>query len=209
MKMNIKRLGLKIEVFFYEKLTRELFTMDLLLFKAKLQNHYPVVRVTVVAGAQIASVLVVLFIHNNKIFVLMTRRSKHLKIHPGEMAFPGGRYEEEDGDLLSTALRETKEEVGVELDESVINATLPIVQTLTGYVITPYVTILPERPRIGELSDEVEEVFEIPLVPLLSTQKRNTEYKVEKNMYVYWHGTNRIWGASAKILQEIQRLRSI
>ena len=87
MKMNIKRLGLKIKVFFYEKLTRELFTMDLLLFKAKLQNHYPVVRETVVAGAQIASVMVVLFIHNNKIFVLMTRRSKHLKIHPGEWRF--------------------------------------------------------------------------------------------------------------------------
>ena len=139
----------------------------------------------------------------------MIRRASHLNIHPGEMAFPGGRYEEEDGDLLSTALRETKEEVGVELDESVINATLPTVQTLTGYVITPYVTILPERPRIGELSDEVEEVFEIPLVKLLSTQKQNARYKVEENQYVYWHGTNRIWGASAKILQEIKRFRSI
>ena len=208
MKMNIKRLGLKIKVFFYEKLTRELFTMDLLLFKAKLQNHYPVVRETVVAGAQIAAVMVVLFIHNNKIFVLMTRRSKHLKIHPGEMAFPGGRYEEKDGNLLSTALRETKEEIGMELNESLINATLPYVRTLTGYVITPYVTILPARPRIGELSAEVEEVFEIPFVTLLSTQKLNTEYKVEGNKYVYWHGTNRIWGASAKILQEIERLSS-
>ena len=97
----------------------------------------------------------------------------------------------------------------MELNESVINATLPIVQTLTGYVITPYVTILPERPRIGELSDEVEEVFEIPLVKLLSTQKQNARYKVEENQYVYWHGTNRIWGASAKILQEIKRFRSI
>ena len=139
----------------------------------------------------------------------MTRRSRHLKIHPGEMAFPGGRYEGEDSDLLSTALRETKEEVGLELDETLTSATLPIVKTLTGYEITPYVTILSWRPRIGELSDEVEEVFEIPLTQLLSTQKPNARYKVEENQYVYWHGTNRIWGASAKILQEIERLRTI
>ena len=185
-----------------------MFTMDLIVFKAKLQNQHPIVREKVAEGPRITSVMVVLFIHNSKIFVLMTLRSKHLKIHPGEMAFPGGRYEEKDGNLLSTALRETKEEIGMELNESLINATLPDVRTLTGYVITPYVTILPARPRIGELSAEVEEVFEIPFVTLLSTQKLNTEYKVEGNKYVYWHGTNRIWGASAKILQEIERLSS-
>ena len=144
--------------------------MDLSLLKTKLENHHPVVRASVAEHLPIASVLVVLFIHNNKKFVLMTRRAKHLNIHPGEMAFPGGRYEKEDGDLLSTALRETKEEVGLDLDESLINATLPVVQTLTGFEITPYVTILPERPRIGALSEEVEEVFEIPLVRMLSTK---------------------------------------
>ena len=139
----------------------------------------------------------------------MTRRSKQLKIHPGEMSFPGGRYEEEDGNLLNTALRETREEIGMNFDESQVSATLPIVRTLTGYVITPYVIILQERPQVGELSDEVDEVFEIPLVNLLLTQVENTEYKEEENKYVYWYDTNRIWGASAKILQEIERLRTI
>ena len=184
--------------------------MDLLIFKDKLQSLYPVVLEQVVATPPlIASVMVLLFTHNSKIFVLMTRRSKQLKIHPGEMSFPGGRYEEEDGNLLTTALRETREEIGVDLNESQVSATLPIVRTLTGYVIAPYVIILQERPQMGELSDEVDEVFEIPLVNLLSTQKLNTEYKAEENKYVYWHGTNRIWGASAKILQEIERLRMV
>jgi len=177
--------------------------MDLFLLKTKLENHHPVVRTSAEENPQAASVLVVLFIHNNEAFVLMTRRAKHLKIHPGEMSFPGGRYEEDDGDLLSTALRETKEEIGLELNESLVNATLSNVKTLTGYEITPYVTALPERPQVGELSGEVEEVFEIPLAKLLSTQERNPRYKVEKNMFIYWHGTNRIWGASAKILQKI------
>ena len=183
--------------------------MDLLIFKAKLQRLYPVVRESIADHSLIASVMVLLFVHDSKVFILMTRRSRHLKIHPGEMSFPGGRYEKEDGNLLITALRETKEEVGVDLNESQVSATLPIVRTLTGYSITPYVIILQERPRVGELSDEVDEVFEIPLVSLLSTQKKNTEYKAEENKYVYWHDANRIWGASAKILQEIERLRTI
>ena len=183
--------------------------MDLFLLKTKLENHYPVIRTSAAEHLPVASVLVVLFIHNDKTFVLMTRRARHLKIHPGEMAFPGGRYEKEDGDLLSTALRETKEEVGLELDESLISATLPIVQTLTGYEITPYVSILPARPRIGEVSDEVEKVFEIPLVKLFSTQQQNARYKTEENMFVYWHGIHRVWGASAKILHKIEHLRSL
>jgi len=153
--------------------------------------------------------MVVLYLSNDKIFVLMTLRSKHLKIHPGEMSFPGGRYEDKDGDLLSTALRETKEEIGLELDDMLINATLPVVTTLTGYEITPYVAILQTLPRIGELSDEVEGVFEIPLFKLLSTKQRNIHDKARESKYVYWHGTNCVWGASAKILQEIECLRSI
>ena len=183
--------------------------MDLLIFKTKLKNLYPVSRDLVVADPLIASVVVLLFNFDNKVFVLMTRRSKQLKIHPGEMSFPGGRYEEEDGNLLNTALRETREEIGMNFDESQVSATLPIVRTLTGYVITPYVIILQERPQVGKLSDEVDEVFEIPLVNLLLTQIENAEYKEEENKYVYWHDTNRIWGASAKILQEIERLRTI
>jgi 8-oxo-dGTP pyrophosphatase MutT (NUDIX family) len=152
--------------------------------------------------------MVVLYVNNDKIFVLMTLRSKQLKIHPGEMSFPGGRYEEEDGDLLSTALRETKEEIGLKLDDTLVNATLPVVTTLTGYQITPYVAILGTCPSIGELSDEVEDIFEIPLFDLLSTKQRNTSGKTGESKYVYWHNTNCIWGASAKILGDIECLRN-
>jgi 8-oxo-dGTP pyrophosphatase MutT (NUDIX family) len=174
-----------------------------------MENHYPVVRGPVIWSPRIASVLVVLYLKNDKIFVLMTLRSKQLKIHPDEMSFPGGRYEEEDGDLLSTAIRETREEIGLNLNDVLINATLPVVTTLTGYEITPYVAILLARPIIGELSDEVESVFEIPLFDLLSTKKRNTSSKIGESKYVYWNNVNCIWGASAKILGEIERLRSI
>jgi 8-oxo-dGTP pyrophosphatase MutT (NUDIX family) len=110
---------------------------------------------------------------------------------------------------LSTALRETKEEIGLELDDVLINATLPVVTTLTGYEVTPYVAILQTLPRIGELSDEVESIFEIPLLKLLSTKQRNLSGKARESKYVYWYGSNCVWGASAKILREIECLRSL
>jgi len=187
----------------------EWFTVDLISLKTKIGKHHPVVREPVEWNPRAASVLVVLYVVNENIFVLMTLRSKLLKIHPGEMSFPGGRYEDEDGDLLSTALRETKEEIGLELDDVLINATLPVVTTLTGYEVTPYVVILEELPMVGELSDEVESIFEIPLLELLSTKQRNLSGKAGESKYVYWYGTNCVWGASAKILREIECLCSI
>ncbi|MBT3514325.1 MAG: CoA pyrophosphatase [Nitrospina sp.] len=174
-----------------------------------MESRHPVTRGPVTWSPLIASVIVILYVHNEKVFVLMTLRSKKLKIHPGEMSFPGGRYEKEDGDLLSTALRETKEEIGLELSDVLINATLPTVTTLTGYAITPYVAILQTRPIIGELSDEVENIFEIPLLELLSSKQRNTSGKSGESKYVYWHSTNCIWGASAKILGGIECLQFI
>ncbi|MCH8156468.1 MAG: CoA pyrophosphatase [Nitrospinae bacterium] len=182
--------------------------MNLFMLKTKLQNDYPIVREAVEEHPQIASVLVVLFPHNNLTFVLMIRRARDLKLHPGEIAFPGGVYEEADGNLLATALRETHEEIGLDLDESLVAATLPLVRTRTGFEVTPYVIILPARPRVGELSQEVEVVFEMPLVKLLSTQQRDVGFKAEEKMVVYWHGPNRVWGASAKILQRIEGLCS-
>ena len=209
MKLSIKRFGHRGSSCLYSRMHCEWFAVDLISLKTKMEKYHPVVRGPVEWSPRTASVMVVLYVANENIFVLMTLRSKHLKIHPGEMSFPGGRYEDEDGDLLSTALRETKEEIGLELDDVLISATLPVVTTLTGYEVTPYVAILQTLPRIGELSDEVESIFEIPLIELLSTKQRNLSGKARESKYVYWYGSNCVWGASAKILREIECLRSL
>ena len=207
MKLSIKRFGHRGSSCLYQRMNCEWFAVDLISLKNKMGKHHPVVRGSVEWSPRIASVMVVLYATDENIFILMTRRSKHLKIHPGEMSFPGGRYEDKDGDLLSTALRETKEEIGLELDDILINATLPVVTTLTGYEITPYVAILQTLPGIGGLSDEVESIFEIPLLELLSAKQRNLSSKARESKYVYWYGANCVLGASAKILREIECLR--
>lgn len=183
--------------------------MDLFMITTNLQNRFPVVREPVDLHAQRAAVLVILFNKHGKTHVLMTKRSLELKIHAGEISFPGGVMELEDEHLLNTALRETKEEIGLEVDPSQVIGCLPKVQTLTGFEITPYVAIIPSLPKLTVSEAEVHETLEMPLTALLSTHQRDVGYKPSEKMVVYWFHCHRIWGASAKILRQIENLTSI
>ncbi len=174
-----------------------------------LKNHFPVVRESVAPHAQRAAVLVIIFNKNSKAHLLMTKRALDLKIHAGEISFPGGVMELEDEDLMNTALRETREEIGLEVDPSKVIGCLPKVQTLTGFEITPFVTILQSLPELTVSDEEVHEVLEMPLTALLSTHQRDIGYKPSEKMVVYWFNCHRIWGASAKILRQIENLIDI
>ena len=136
----------------------------------------------------------------------MIKRASHLKSHAGEIGFPGGCYEEEkDKNLLATALRETREEIGVHIEASMVIAQLPIVNTRLGFEITPFVSVFSAAMEFKLKEDEVEEILEIPLTSLLATQQRDVSFNPEQDMVMYWFKHNRIWGASAQILQEIMR----
>ncbi|GJL78548.1 MAG: putative Nudix hydrolase NudL [Nitrospinaceae bacterium] len=183
--------------------------MDLFLITTKLKNHFPVVREQVEPHPERAAVLVILYQKQNQTYVLMTKRAFHLKIHAGEIAFPGGVVELEDDDLLCTAVRETQEEIGVEVEPSRVMGCLTKVKTRTGIEITPFVAALTSPPKINPSDDEVYEVLEMPLAPLLSTQQRDIGFKASEEMVLYWYKHHRIWGASAKILQQIENLNFI
>lgn len=176
---------------------------------ANLKNRFPVVQKPVELHAQRAAVLVILFTKHRKAHILMTKRALHLKIHAGEISFPGGVVEAEDEYLINTALRETMEEIGLEISPSQVIGCLPNVETLTGFVITPFVAILPSLPGLKVSEEEVHEILEMPLTALLSTQQRDIGYKPSKEMVVYWYKCHRIWGASAKILRQVENLASI
>ena len=183
--------------------------MDLFMITTNLKNQFPVVREPVTLHAQRAAVLVILFNKNQRTHILMTKRALHLKIHAGEISFPGGIVEMEDEHLMNTALRETMEEIGLEVAPSQVISCLPIVQTLTGFEITPFVAILESLPDLTVCEDEVHEVLEMPLTTLLSTHQRDIGFKPSEEMVVYWYKCHRIWGASAKILRQIENLTGI
>jgi len=139
----------------------------------------------------------------------MTKRATHLKYHAGEISFPGGVFEEDhDDDLLTTALRETEEELDIQVEPENVLGRLPIVNTRLGFEITPFVSILPSAPEYMPAENEVGEVLEIPFISLLSTQQRDVGSKPGKDGVMYWFKHHRIWGASAKILNQIGHLSS-
>ena len=181
--------------------------MDLFLIKHKLKNDFPLVWEGTQAHPKRAAVMIMLYARDNKIHVLMTKRSLHLKYHAGEISFPGGFFEEdEDDDLLATALRETDEELDIEVDPGDVLGRLPIVNTRLGFEITPFVAVLSSVPEYQPAVSEVGEVLEIPFTTLLSTEQRDVGSKPSEKGVMYWFQHHRIWGASAKILNQIGHL---
>ena len=113
-----------------------------------------------------AAVLVPLFQKAGDCRLLFTRRSDLVKHHRGEISFPGGTFDEEDGDLERTALREAWEEIGLREDDVRILGTLDDIETRTGFVVTPFAGVIPS-PYPFRLSErETAELIEVPLAIL-------------------------------------------
>jgi 8-oxo-dGTP pyrophosphatase MutT (NUDIX family) len=124
------------------------------------------------------------------------------------VSFPGGVFEEQDDDLLATALRETEEELAIQVESEDVLGQLPVVKTRLGFEITPFVSVLPSAPKYEPAENEVGEVLEMPFTSLLSTQQRDVGSKPSEEGVMYWFHHHRIWGASAKILKQISHLSS-
>ncbi|MFT4927196.1 MAG: 8-oxo-dGTP pyrophosphatase MutT (NUDIX family) [Phenylobacterium sp.] len=109
-----------------------------------------------------AAVLIPMIERDNQLFVLLTQRATHLKHHPGQVSFPGGRFETSDHSLATTALRETHEEVGISPDKVEIIGQLNNYQTISKYVVTPFVGFVSADYQASIDKNEVDAVFEVP-----------------------------------------------
>ncbi len=136
--------------------------------------------------------------------LVLTVRTDHLQDHAGQVAFPGGRSEPEDGDALATALRESEEEIG--LDRSLVTPLgyLDRFETISGFCITPVVVKIASHARLYPAPDEVAEVFEVPLAFLLdpaNLRRYTMEFRGhQRAMVEFVHAGHRIWGATAAML---------
>lgn len=152
-----------------------------------------------------AAVLVPLFIKEGHYHLLFTKRTDHLRQHPGQISFPGGRYDEADGSLQETVLREAEEEIGLTREHIKILGELDDMLTGTQYRIRPFVATItyPYNFRINET--EITELIEIPLFQLqnpanLEIQQR-VFYKSTIDVYYYHVWQEPIWGATARIIK--------
>ncbi|MGC1709023.1 MAG: CoA pyrophosphatase [Nitrosotalea sp.] len=154
-------------------------------------------------NTKLAAVLIV--IHGQEPSVIMTERPKTMDYHAGEISFPGGRWEPDDADLLATAIRETREEIGVEIhNNQVIGQLKPVTTLNSGFTIAPFITILEKIPLIMTTT-EIESILQIHLIPLLKTMDKDKDpaHKSIQEMYTFKFQNHLIWGASARMLNQI------
>ena len=151
-----------------------------------------------------AAVLVAVIERAGALSVLLTRRAERLARHAGQISFPGGRADPEDGTPQKTALREAEEEIGLPASQVEIVGRLDDYLVGTGYRITPVVGFVAAPPSFEADTREVAEVFEVPLPFVLEPanyrRDKMTIGGVERRFYVLPYEAYHIWGATAAIL---------
>jgi 8-oxo-dGTP pyrophosphatase MutT (NUDIX family) len=157
------------------------------------------------------------FLQGGESGVLLTKRTAHLNKHAGQVSFPGGRIDPGDASPEAAALREAREEIGLDARLVELTGRLGDYVTGTGYRITPVVGLLPPGAGLGELGlvpspDEVESVFALPMSVLLdpaAPQRRRAHYRGRwREFWVWPHPDHYVWGATAAILVALaERLR--
>ena len=154
-----------------------------------------------------SAVLVLLLEKDGQSHVLFTRRSDNVEHHKGEISFPGGTVHPEDSDLLDTALREGAEEIGLAPGDVTILGGLDDISTVsTGFVITPYVGIIPYPYPFQINEEEVAELVLVPLRVLVEERCRKASQvtwgEKEITPHDFHYQGQIIWGATARILKQ-------
>ena len=160
------------------------------------------------AGADVAAaVLVAVTDHEDPGLVLTVRRD-HLRTHAGQVAFPGGRLDPGE-DVIAAALREAHEEVLLEQSTVDVIGTIEPYRTITGYVVTPVIGVIPADPPLKAHEHEVADWFEAPLGFLLdpnNQQRQSALFQGKRRHYyeIIWND-RRIWGATAAMIVNLAR----
>jgi 8-oxo-dGTP pyrophosphatase MutT (NUDIX family) len=145
--------------------------------------------------------------------VLLTQRTAHLSTHSGQVAFPGGKVDDTDRDVIDTALRESQEEVGLAPDQVQVLGTITDYVTGTAFIVTPVVGLVNPGHTLTPNPDEVASVFEVPLAFLMNPafhRRHALEAEGRRREWFsmpYQDGDEQrfIWGATAGMIRNFYR----
>ncbi len=159
-------------------------------------------------GLREAAVLVPLFEKEGAPHVLLTRRRADLRRHAGQLSFPGGRIDPTDRDSLAAALREAREEVGLDPAQvGILGRLSDCLVIVTGFRLTPWVGSVPYPYSYAPAPGEVEEILQVRLEDLARPEALRTEMREACGMvhevHFFTHGHDTIWGATARVLKEL------
>ncbi len=137
--------------------------------------------------------------------IVLTQRTAHLRKHAGQVAFPGGAIDPEDGTPERAALREAQEEIGLDPAQVEIIGRLPDYLTTTGFRIKPVLAVISAEARFVVNPDEVDAVFEVPVSFLMNLDNHRPESRVwqgiERHYFSMEHDGRLIWGVTAGIIR--------
>ena len=169
----------------------------------RLQKHFP-------ADPVAAAVLIALVDRPEGLTVLLTQRASQLAKHAAQVSFPGGRLEPSDPDFASAALREAQEEIGLDPAAVQVIGYLPDHLVISGYRVTPVLSLVTPPIELTPNPDEVAEVFEVPVSHFFDpgNHKARLRRVGDEDILLYdipWQGQN-IWGATAGMLLTFVRM---
>jgi 8-oxo-dGTP pyrophosphatase MutT (NUDIX family) len=178
--------------------------------RGRLSQH-PATPYALEEGWRRAAVLAPLYVREKELWLLFTRRTDSLAHHAGQIAFPGGTAEPGEQDLLETALRETREEIGLPAQAVIPLGRLSPVRVRPsgppGYYVQPYVGAIPWPFELTPSSGEIAEIVEIPVSALMNprvVEEREVERDGRMERLLFYHyGHHVVWGATARILWEL------
>lgn len=157
-----------------------------------------------------SAVMMLLYPKQEELSLLLIERAVYKGVHSGQVGFPGGKYEKEDGNLEVTALRETNEEVGITANQ--IEIIKPFTQVYippSNFIVQPFLGVITETPKIDPCTHEVANIIELPLKTLMDDSIVKSVYlqtsyanDIEVPAFVYDDYT--IWGATAMMLSELK-----
>ncbi|WP_439558979.1 NUDIX hydrolase [Dyadobacter sp.] len=155
-----------------------------------------------------SAVLILFYPHKNEIYFPLILRPAYDGVHSGQVAFPGGRYELADKDLVRTALREAQEEIGLRLnDVRILGILTELFIPASNFYVLPVIAAMPYRPDFYPDPREVEDIFEIKLEEISDVniigssdiQVRGEQVHAPHYMVQGY----KIWGATAMMISEL------
>jgi 8-oxo-dGTP pyrophosphatase MutT (NUDIX family) len=169
-----------------------------------LDGDHPELR----SSASIPAAVLIAMTDGDEPGVLLTVRRENMRTHAGQIAFPGGRIDP-DEDAVAAALREAQEEVLLDPAADELVGTIEPYRTVTGYVVTPVLGVIPPGLPLEPHEHEVADLFEAPLMFLLDpvNQRRQSALLQGRERHYYeilWNG-RRIWGATAAMIVNLSR----
>jgi 8-oxo-dGTP pyrophosphatase MutT (NUDIX family) len=156
-----------------------------------------------------SAVLILLFPQAGILHTVLIVRLMNQRNHAGQVAFPGGKQEESDRDLVETALREAEEEIGIKRSSvNILGQLTQLYIPVSGFMVHPIVGYSQEPPVFNLQSEEVQEIIQVPVKELLTPSIVSTKKILLQNQQfietpVYTINQHVIWGATAMIMSEL------